>query len=374
MIRGLSPSPVAPRWRAKRAPRGEVPDEPAWPADGTRRNMPSLTTMGTESANIRCEGLLVVIASSWTKHRRRWFVLDGYHVAFYKTRELTVRRGRFDLRHVLRIEPSRLAGRDVASASRVVPAWRHSCSPPCRTLGWHWPAARCAFRAGGAAGTQTPNERPRLGCQAGPKPLAVHALSTPPLHATGPRRGDTSGRGAAAGRARHARRGRLRRRRRRAPVARSVVLGLRPCSGDASRWKPPLWQRHTSAALLLVASYHPSRERHSLAVRPLRTDPMGLGCSLHLVRRARDTQIARRGCGATVSTHAKARGFRGVNTHPGGTHAHSKPKPDRYPKPTPGGPTATHTPARGAQRAAWCVVLGAGHTAHPIGSMYATHS
>lgn len=41
---------------------------------------------------------------------------------------------------------------------------------------------------------------------------------------------------------------------------------------------------------------------------------------------------------------------------------------------TPGGPTATHTPARGAQRAAWCVVLGAGHTAHPIGSMYATHS
>lgn len=164
------------------------PDEPAWPADGTRRNMPSLTSMGTDSANIRCEGLLVVIASSWTKHRRRWFVLDGYHVAFYKTRELTVRRGRFDLRHVLRIEPSRLAGRDVASASRVVPAWRHSCSPPCRTLGWHWPAARCAFRAGGAAGTQTPNERPRLGCQAGPKPLAVHALSTPPLHAASPRR------------------------------------------------------------------------------------------------------------------------------------------------------------------------------------------
>ena len=74
--------------------------------------MPSLTSMGIDSANIRCEGLLVVIASSWTKHRRRWFVLDGYHVAFYKTRELTVRRGRFDLRHVLRIEPSRLAGRD----------------------------------------------------------------------------------------------------------------------------------------------------------------------------------------------------------------------------------------------------------------------
>ena len=182
MIRGLSPSPVAPRWRAKRAPRGEVPDEPAWPADGTRRNMPSLTSMGTDSANIRCEGLLVVIASSWTKHRRRWFVLDGYHVAFYKTRELTVRRGRFDLRHVLRIEPSRLAGRDVASASRVVP----------RATGAHlpvalWPAARCAVRAGGAAGTQTPNERPRLGCQAGPKPLAVHALSTPPLHAASPR-------------------------------------------------------------------------------------------------------------------------------------------------------------------------------------------
>ena len=219
--------------------------------------MPSLTSMGIDSANIRCEGLLVVIASSWTKHRRRWFVLDGYHVAFYKTRELTVRRGRFDLRHVLRIEPSRLAGRDVASTSRVVPVVRHS-SAPCRTLGWHRPAARCAFRAGGAAGTQTPDERPRLGCQAGPKPLVVHAASprllstpplhaasprrlfTPPLHPTGPGRGDTSGRRAAAGRAWHARRGRLRRRRRRAPVARSLVLRLRRCSGGAARWKRPL--------------------------------------------------------------------------------------------------------------------------------------
>ena len=69
-------------------------------ADGTRRSMPALTSMGLDSADIRCEGPLVVIASSWTKHRRRWFVSDGYLVAFYKTRELTVRRGRFDLRHV----------------------------------------------------------------------------------------------------------------------------------------------------------------------------------------------------------------------------------------------------------------------------------
>ena len=63
--------------------------------------MPALTSMGIDRADIRCEGPLVVIASSWTKHRRRWFVSDGYHVAFYKTRELTVRRGRFDLRIVL---------------------------------------------------------------------------------------------------------------------------------------------------------------------------------------------------------------------------------------------------------------------------------
>ena len=80
-------------------------------SDG-QRSMPALTSMGIDRADIRCEGPLVVIASSWTKHRRRWFVSDGYHVAFYKTRELTVRRGRFDLRIVLRIEPSRLAGRD----------------------------------------------------------------------------------------------------------------------------------------------------------------------------------------------------------------------------------------------------------------------
>ena len=80
-------------------------------SDG-QRSMPALTSMGIDRADIRCEGPLVVIASSWTKHRRRWFVSDGYHVAFYKTRELTVRRGRFDLRTVLRIEPSRLAGRD----------------------------------------------------------------------------------------------------------------------------------------------------------------------------------------------------------------------------------------------------------------------
>ena len=101
---------------------------PVWPsvashlaADGTRRSMPALTSMGLDSADIRCEGPLVVIASSWTKHRRRWFVSDGYLVAFYKTRELTVRRGRFDLRHVLRIEPSQLAGRDAVSTSGVVP-------------------------------------------------------------------------------------------------------------------------------------------------------------------------------------------------------------------------------------------------------------
>ena len=74
--------------------------------------MPALTGLGIDSANICVEGALVVIASSWTKHRRRWFVSDGFHVTFYKTRDLTVRRGRFDLRHVLRIEPSRLAGRD----------------------------------------------------------------------------------------------------------------------------------------------------------------------------------------------------------------------------------------------------------------------
>ena len=78
----------------------------------SERSMPALATMGIDRADIRFEGPLVVIASSWTKHRRRWFVSDGYHVAFYKTRELTVRRGRFDLRTVLRIEPSRLAGRD----------------------------------------------------------------------------------------------------------------------------------------------------------------------------------------------------------------------------------------------------------------------
>jgi hypothetical protein len=115
-------------------------------ADGTQRTMPALTSLGIDSADIRCEGPLVVIASSWTKHRRRWFVLDGYHVAFYKTRERTVRRGRFDLRHVLRIEPSRLAGRDAASTSRVVPV------PRC-TLGWHWPAARRGRGAGRSAET-----------------------------------------------------------------------------------------------------------------------------------------------------------------------------------------------------------------------------
>ena len=179
-----------------------------------------------------------------------------------------------------------------------MPVLRHS-SPLWLTLGWHpdalwagtlcwdWSATCCAVRIGGAIGPQLPNGRPRTGCQAGPKPLAVHAHSTPPLHATRPPRRLSTPQNIGEA----------------TPPGVELLLdelGTRVAvafadAADARQWLG-LWCSACAAAVV------PPPVGSGLWVAPQPGSPASSGGPSALERRARATQIAIRVCDATVAS------------------------------------------------------------------------